>query len=512
MVPLSAAVAYHARTSPERTALIYEGERVGYGQLHDRLTRAAGALRARGIGPGDIVALLMKNSAAFIELALAASHLGAVLLPINYRLAAEEVDYIVRHAGAKLMLADDELLAVAGSAVPCLAVDAAAQRDSRRLAGDAGPVLQPHPCRPDDLYRLMYTSGTTDRPKGVTHRYGNYYWKSLDHLLVLGLTRDERLLVIGPLYHVGAFDLPGTAVLLAGGLLCIVREFEPAAVLATIERERLTAGWMAPVMLNRLLACPERGRHDLSSLRWAIGGGERTPEDRIRAFTTLFPQGRYIDGYGLTETCSGDTLMEAGMELAKIGSTGRATPHVQIEIRDDEGRPLPPRREGEICLRGPKVTQGYWRDPERTQASFFPEGWFRSGDVGYLDEDGFLFLTDRKKDMIISGAENIASSEVERVLFGLPQVMEAAAIGLPDERWGERVVAVVVTREGQTLTEAQMQAHCRAHLAAYKVPKQLILRDALPRNPSGKVLKRVLRDELRGEPRDERCGDGERGR
>ena len=189
--------------------------------------------------------------------------------------------------------------------------------------------------------------------------------------------------------------------------------------------------------------------------------------------------------------------MEAGREIEKIGSTGRALAHVEITIRDNDGNVLPAGTEGEICLRGPKVLPRYWNDPEKTAASFFGD-WFRSGDVGYLDADGFLFLTDRKKDMIISGGENIASSEVERVLYQMPEVAECAVIGLPDERWGERPVAVVVPRAGAALDLAALDAHCRAHLAAFKVPKQLVLRDVLPRNPSGKVLKRVLRDELAG--------------
>ena len=190
----------------------------------------------------------------------------------------------------------------------------------------------------------MYTSGTTDRPKGVIHSYANYHWKCLDHIAVLGLHGGERLLVVGPLYHVGAFDLPGLAVLQMGGMLAVQREFEPEETLALIARERLTAGWMAPVMLNRLLALPDRERFDVSSFRWQIGGGERTPEERIREFGSLFTSGRYIDGYGLTESCSGDTLMEAGREIEKIGSTGRALPHVEIRICDDDGGALPLRR------------------------------------------------------------------------------------------------------------------------------------------------------------------------
>jgi fatty-acyl-CoA synthase len=494
MVGLNASVAWWARTEPAREALVYGGERITYGQLQVRVETAAGLLAARGVKPGDVVALLMKNSAAFIELSLAIGHAGAVLLPINYRLGADEVAYILDHAGAALLFCDEELQACAGDA-PAIVVGQAAQSDSRRLAPGGGPLREAYASRPDDLYRLMYTSGTTDRPKGVMHTYANAAWKSKDHVATLGLTRETRLLVVGPLYHVGAFDLPGLAVLEQGGMLAVLRDFDPGATLALIEQERITGGWMAPVMLNRLLALPERDRFNLASFQWLVGGGERTPEERIREFGSLFTHARYIDAYGLTETCSGDTMMEAGRELEKIGSTGRALAHVQIAIMGDDGHSLPAGEQGEVCLRGPKVTPGYWKDAARTQASF-NGGWFRTGDVGLLDEEGFLYLTDRKKDMIISGGENIASSEVERVLYQLPQVAEAAVIGLPDEKWGERVTAVVVLRPGEELSLEALRAHCEGRLGGFKMPKQLVLREVLPRNPSGKVLKRVLRDEL----------------
>ncbi|MDB5890061.1 MAG: AMP-binding enzyme family protein 22 [Polaromonas sp.] len=496
MVSLSTAVLYHARSTPDQLAIVYRDQRISYEVLAGRVCLCAGMLRESGIGPGDVVALLMKNSSAFLELGLAVSHLGAVLLPINYRLATEEVKYILDHAQAKFLFVDDEFAATVQNFPAKRIVDQVAQSDTRHLAGPAAPVPAAHACKPDALYRLMFTSGTTDRPKGVMHTYGNCYWKSFDHIIHLSLSRDDRLLVVGPLYHVGAYDLPGMAVLLVGGALFVLRDFEPEAVLAAIQRERLTCGWMAPVMLNRVLAYAGRSRFDVSSFKWLIGGGERTPEERIREFTALFHAGRYIDGYGLTETCSGDTLMEAGMEIAKIGSTGRPMPHVAIEIRDHDGRCLSHGEQGEICVRGPKVTPGYWREPDKTKASFFADGWFRTGDIGYLDAEGFLFLTDRMKDMIISGGENIASSEVERALYQLPQVSEAAAIGLPDERWGERVVAVVVLNPGATLSETEVVAHCRSILAGFKVPKQLIIKESLPRNPSGKVLKRLLRSEF----------------
>lgn len=496
MVSITASVAWWARTEPQRLALVYGGQRLNYADLQQRVVRAAAFLSARSIGVGDVVALLMKNSAAFLEISLAVSHLGAVLLPINYRLSKDEVDYIVGNAEARLLLADEELVKAAPDCCPVAWVNAQAQADSRILAD--GPRLSApvaHSAATADLYRLMYTSGTTDRPKGVMHSYANMAWKCLDHITALGLGREDRLLVVGPLYHVGAYDLPGVAVWMTGGALVVEREFDAAAALELIEREHITGAWMAPIMLNRCLSLTERGRYDVSSLRWLIGGGERTPEERIRDFSELFTQARYIDAYGLTETCSGDTLMEAGREVEKIGSTGRALPHVAVGIFDDDGREVPAGDIGEICLSGPKVCQGYWKDPQKTAASFFGP-WFRSGDMGYLDTEGFLYLTDRKKDMIISGGENIASSEVERVIYTLPEVEEAAVVGLPDPTWGECVTAAIVLRPDSTLTLDQLRAHCAGKLGGFKNPKKLVLCETLPRNPSGKVLKRELRKML----------------
>ena len=495
MINLSSFIAFHARRTPERCALKYRGEEISYAAFDERIRTVGGWLASRGIGANDVIAVLMKNSAAFLDIAFAASHIGAIFLPINYRLASDEIAYIVENAGARVLIADEEFGANAAGPAPIVFANEAAQADAARLAPNATPATA-HRRLPSDLMRLMYTSGTTDRPKGVMLTYENFYWKSADHVLVLGLCRDTRLLVAGPLYHVGALDLPGIAVLWQGGMLSIQRDFEAAQCLATIEADRLNAAWLAPVMTTSILTCPDRERYDVSSLRWAIGGGERTPEARIRTFSEYFTNARYIDAYGLTETVGGDTFMEPGQEITKIGSTGRPVAHVEIEIRDDAGNRVAPGVNGEICLRGPKVTPGYWKDPEKTAAAFFGDDWFRSGDVGYLDDDGFLYLTDRKKDMIISGGENIASSEVERVIYELPQVREVAVIGLPDERWGERPVAVVVLADSAALELPDLTDHCRQRLAAFKVPKQLFIRDSLPRNPSGKVLKRVLRAEL----------------
>jgi len=495
MVNLSSFIRFHATRAPERIAVAFKDQQITFAELLHRIERTAGFLAAQGIGPDDVVAVVMKNSAAFLELAFAVSHLGAIFLPINFRLVADEVEYITGNAEAKLVFADAEFAAAVANLPSKILLDDAAQSDTASIAG--GHASAPmHVRKSNDLFRLMYTSGTTDRPKGVMHTYDNFYWKCIDHVIALGLNERDRLLVTGPLYHVGAFDLPGVAVLWVGGMLRIHRDFDVEPVLDSIARDRLTGAWLAPVMLGSILAHSNRAAFDVSSLRWVIGGGERTPESRIRQFSEYFTQGRYVDAYGLTESCSGDTLMEAGHEIEKIGSVGRALAHVEIEIRDSEGRRLLAGEAGEICLRGPKITQGYWRDEKKTAACFHDD-WFRTGDVGYLDEDRFLYLTDRVKDMIISGGENIASSEVERVVYQMPQVREAAIIGLPDEKWGERPVAVVALNAGHSLDYETLAKHCRAHLAGFKVPKQLILREELPRNPSGKVLKRLLRDELR---------------
>jgi fatty-acyl-CoA synthase len=494
MINLSSFIAFHARRTPARCALKYRGEEISYATFDRRIGIVGGWLISRGIRADDVVAVLMKNSTAFLEIAFAVSHIGAVFLPINYRLSADEVGYIVGNSGARLLVADEEFADIAADGAPVVLLDEAAQSSATNLAPDVASAPM-RPRAPSDLMRLMYTSGTTDRPKGVMLSYENMYWKSADQTVVLGLSAETRLLVVGPLYHVGALDLPGIAVLWHGGLLSIHRTFEPDQALAAIEAEKLNAAWLAPVMTTAILTCPNRQRYDVSSLRWAIGGGEKTPEARIRAFSEYFTNARYIDAYGLTESCGGDSFMEAGREIEKIGSTGRANPHVEIEIRDDSGQRLASGENGEICLRGPKVTRGYWKDPEKTKAAFFGD-WFRTGDIGYLDDDGFLYLTDRKKDMIISGGENIASSEVERVIYEMPQVREVAVIGMPDPRWGERPVAIVVLTDSAALELPDLTDHCRKRLAAFKVPKQLIIRDGLPRNPSGKVLKRVLRAEL----------------
>ncbi|MGV1768439.1 AMP-binding protein [Rhizobium rhizogenes] len=498
MFNLSRFLTQNAKVAPKAEALVYEDTRLDWKNLEARVSYLAWCLRQRGLGEGSIVGLLMKNSLAYVELIYAIGHIGAIVLPLNFRFSADEVRYITLHAGAQLIVADDIFLeATEGTKLPVIMLDEAARSNIGAMLasskqGDRATDITPR--LRDDVFRLMYTSGTTSRPKGVVHTYDSYYWKCYDHILTLGLNQSTRLLIVGPMYHVGGCDLPGLAVHLAGGTIVIQRDFEPRRVLETISRERIDGIWLAPVMTSDILTLADENLPNCSSLRWCIAGGERTPESRIRAFMDRFPEARYIDAYGMTETCSGDAMMDQGHELEKIGSVGRPLRFVEIEIRDENGSPISAGEEGEICIRGPKVMREYWRDPDSTAAAFFSDGYMRSGDVGYMDRDGFLFITDRQKDMIISGGENIASSEVERVIYGHSAVKEAAVFARPHPRWGEIAVAAIVLVEDHSLGFDELSDHCQKSLAKFKCPKDLVVLSELPRNPSGKVLKRVLRD------------------
>jgi fatty-acyl-CoA synthase len=269
MVNLSSFIRFHASRTPERLAVVFKDQRISFGELLRRIEKTAGFLVAQGVKPGDVVAVVMKNSAAFLEIAFAVSHLGAVFLPINFRLATDEVGYITSNAEAKLLLADAEFAATVEKVPSKIIVDEASQSDSTALSGDHAPAPG-HVRRPEDLFRLMYTSGTTDRPKGVMHTYDNFYWKCIDHVIALGLNSADRLLVTGPLYHVGAFDLPGVAVLWVGGMLCVHRDFDVECVLDSIASEGLTGAWLAPVMLGSILAHPDRGRFNVSRDRKSV--------------------------------------------------------------------------------------------------------------------------------------------------------------------------------------------------------------------------------------------------
>jgi len=496
-------LAHHATRTPDKAIAVFGDDVVTYRQMADRSAALATGLQARGVGAGDVVGLLSYNSVDFLETIFAANHLGAIAMPINWRLAAAEVAFILEHSQARAFVCDDELLDLGEDAagrvdgdLVRVAISTGSLEDWERLA-DVRVTTDPVPrvsAGADDLHRLMYTSGTTGRPKGVMITHANLAWKNFAHITELGVTEADVGLACGPLYHVGALDLITTTMIAAGATTVVHRVFDAELVVEEIERSRVTCMWTAPAMVRAILEVPGVEGSDLSSVRLIIAGGEKMPIPFIERLRRTFPSAWFADAYGLTETVSGDTFLDRDSTVSKLGSVGRACPYLELEIWDDQGTPVPAGERGEVVLRGPKVFKGYWRDPEATSAAF-AGGWFHTGDVGVKDEDGFVYIVDRLKDMIVSGGENIAGSEVERVLYEHAAVVEAAVVGRPDDRWGEVPVAYVVLAPEATVTPDELIEHCREQLAKFKVPKAVTVIDALPRNPSGKVLKRELRDQ-----------------
>jgi acyl-CoA synthetase (AMP-forming)/AMP-acid ligase II len=493
---------HHAIRAPDRPLAVFENDAVTYGEMATRASALAAGLRERGVGAGDVVALLSYNCPEFLETIFAANYLGAIAMPINWRLAAPELRYILDHSEARALVCDDALVDLANDATQLLERDLARVAIARpapagwtalaELRGASG-IPARVPAARDDVHRLMYTSGTTGRPKGVMITHANLAWKNLAHVIEFGFTGSDLGLACGPLYHVGALDLTTTSLIAAGATTIIHRVFDAAAVVDEIERSCVTTVWLAPAMVNAIMALPDVEQRDLSSVRLIINGGEKMPIPLIERIERTFPSAWFADAYGLTETVSGDTFLDRDNLVRKLGSVGRPCLYLELDVHDDNGVSVPAGEPGEVVLRGPKVFKGYWRDPDAT-AKAFAGGWFHTGDVGVRDDDGYLFIVDRLKDMIVSGGENIASSEIERVLYEHEAVVEAAVVGRPDDRWGEVPIAFVVVRDGATATPDDLVEHCRAQLARFKVPKDVTFVDALPRNPSGKVLKRELRD------------------
>jgi fatty-acyl-CoA synthase len=495
---------HHAARTPAKPVAVFGDDVVTYQGMVERAAAVAAGLRARGVGAGDVVGLLSYNSADFLATIFAANHLGAIAMPINWRLAAEEVRFILDHSEARALVCDEELVGLASEATGRLGrdiirvcVSAEHHEGWERFADVAtgSPPVDRRPVAGDDIHRLMYTSGTTGRPKGVMITHANLAWKNHAHVAELGFTSDDVGLACGPLYHVGALDLITTSMISVGATTIIHRVFDAAAVVDEIERSRVTSIWAAPAMVRAVLDVPGVDERDLSSVKIIIAGGEKMPIPTIERIRQTFPSAWFADAYGLTETVSGDTFLDRDNTVTKLGSVGRPCQYLDLEIWDEHGTALPAGERGEVVLRGPKVFTGYWRDPEAT-ARAFAGGWFHTGDIGVQDADGFVYIVDRLKDMIVSGGENIASSEVERVIYEHDAVVEVAVVGRPDDRWGEVPVAFVVASDGAAPSGDEIIEHCRGQLAKYKVPKDVLFIDELPRNPSGKILKRELRDQL----------------
>jgi fatty-acyl-CoA synthase len=459
-----------ARQQPQKTAVHFEGRDLSYANMAARAARLAGALRDRlGVGPGDRVAHLGTNSPELIDLVFACARLGAILVPLNWRLAPPEHAYILDHCRPRALLAEAEF-ARSGAIVYGAEYEA--------LLGDATPFEAPS--RDDLPLLLVYTSGTTGKPKGAVLTQSALFWNAVNAAHAHDLTSRDHVLTALPMFHVGGLNIQTLPALHAGAIVTIQRRFEPGAFLDAVEARRPTLTLLVPATLHALYQHKRWPSADLSSLRLVMTGSSVVPEALIRPFHERgIPMGQV---YGSTETCPIAVYLRAEDAMRKIGSAGK--PAIHCAARLDAG---------EILVRGPNVMTHYWEDPEATREAL-QDGWFRTGDIAEIDDEGFYWVRDRKKDMIISGGENIYPAELEAVLADCPDIAEAAVIARPDARWGEIPVAVVVRRAGATLDEAAVLALFAGRLARFKHPGAVIFVDSLPRNAMGKVQKFRLRD------------------
>ena len=505
-----------ADINPTKPALIDGDHALTYRDLRDRVAALAGGLQAFGVRRGDRVAVLSINRAEYIEVIFAAARIGAIVAPLNWRLTAAELAFQVGDSEPAILFVDPELgpLAEALRKQP----EARTLETFVAFSDPAGPLPWARPYaelseqkaampsgRFDDPLLILYTSGTTGRPKGAVLTQAAQFWNSINISTAVSLTAADVTLNLLPMFHSGGVGLIVLPSLHLGATAVLQRKFDPEETVQLISAHDVTAMFGVPSIYRMLLQTDAFQKADLRRVRFSCGGAP-CPLTIIEAFRDrglLFQQ-----GYGLTETAPTCTLIPAADAFRKAGSAGKAALHVEVRVVDEDGRDVRPGEIGEVWTRGPNLFSGYWKRPEATAEVFAPpaEGprdasgyagwWFRTGDLASIDDEGFIYIVDRKKDMIISGGENIYPAEVEDVLYRHPAIADVAVIGVADDRWGEVPKAVVVLAPGLTLTYEDLKAFCEGRLARYKVPKSMAVTDILPRNAAGKVLKRVLRDQF----------------
>ncbi|MBZ5739475.1 acyl-CoA synthetase [Nocardioides mangrovi] len=480
-----------ARMTPDRAALVQDGRATTYAELHDASSRLALGLRDRGLGRGDRVAFLGLNSVEMVLAMFAAAKLGAVFVPVNTRLAPPELAYVLEHSGSRLLLAEDALAdAVRGSAPELVVFDRDAGHGLDALLADVGAEVD-EPIALDDLFMIQYTSGTSGRPKGVMLTHANVVWNVYNLLVDIDLASAEVALVTAPLFHTAALNQVLFPTVLKGGTALLEARFDPVRAVDLIESERVTLLFGVTSMYLALAAAPRFGQADLSSLRLALSGGAPIPESLLQ---TWLDRGlMIIQGYGLTEASPGTTMLRAEDGVRKLGTAGTACFFTDVRVVQGDD-PVPPGVPGEVLVSGPNVSPGYWRDETATERAFSGE-WLRTGDVATLDDEGYVRIVDRVKDMYISGGENVYPAEVERAIYALPEVAECAVVGVPDPTWGEVGRAFVVVREGAVLDADAVLAHLDGRLARYKLPRSVVFLPGLPHNASGKLLKSRLKED-----------------
>jgi len=493
-------ISRRARRTPDRVAIVHEGRASTYLGLHERVSGLAGALRGLGVRRGDRIAYLGPNHQAYLETLFAAGTLGAVFVPLNMRLAGPELAHHLTDSGSSVLVYAPAQAAVLASIrtdlvlrhVVALAEPGEGERDYEELLASAAPDPADEPVSLGDPCLIMYTSGTTGRAKGATLTHGNITWNAINVLVDADFGQDEMALVVAPLFHTAALNMLCLPAILKGGTVLIESAFDPARALDLIARHRVTSMFGVPAIYDAMAGAAGWADADISSLRTLLCGGAPVPEATIRAY--LARGVTFIQGYGMTETSPGALLLDAAHVESKAGSAG--IPHFFTDVRvvgPDLADTVPGER-GEIVVAGPNVMQGYWRLPEATAAALADGVWLRSGDVATTDEDGYVFVVDRIKDVIISGGENIYPAEVENAIRDHPAVVECGVIGVPDDKWGEVGRAIVVLRPGTEVAEEEILGFLDGRLARYKIPKSVRFTGSLPRTATGKILKKSLRE------------------
>ncbi len=494
-----------AQRLPAKTAIICGDTQWTYAEFDALVTRLAAGLSGMGVAQGERVAVLARNSHAFAALRFALARLGAVLVPINFMLKADEVAYILRHAGARTLATDSGLAALARAAA---ALDTQVREFIWMPSEDPGDMapgmhrfdvlaactaaLPEITLASHDLAQIVYTSGTESTPKGAMLTHDAVLWQYVSCVVDAEIAAGDMALHALPLYHCAQLDVFFGPAIFVGSTNVITAKPVPDNLLMLMEKFGITSFFAPPTVWIALLRSPLLDANRIASLAKGYYGASIMPVEVLRELAARLPRVRLWNLYGQTEIAPLATMLGPDDQLRKPGSCGRAVLNVETRVVDDQMRDVPPGEVGEIVHRSPHLMLGYFHDDERTRASF--EGdWFHSGDLATIDDEGFITVVDRKKDMIKTGGENVASREVEEMIYRLPQVSEVAVIGLPDPRWVEAVTAVIVLKNGQTLLEADVIAHCTTHMASFKAPKRVVFADNLPKNPSGKLLKRELR-------------------
>lgn len=492
---------FHSVHRAKAEAVVFGDLRLDYETLNSRVNRLANAFTEKGIQKGDRIALLLLNGNAFLEAFFACAKLGVIAVPINFRLSPAEIAYILNDSQSRILVCHGVLeplvtpILSETSVTPTIMVNKSADGNSAQLhyedvlAASTDTTPDTYVDQQDPLM-MMYTSGTTGHPKGALLTHANASWSAVNAMMSdFAITRQDVTLTIAPLFHIGALaaTLP---VLYMGAKVVVQAQFDPAGALKVVEDEGVTNLFLVPAMWQALSMVPDFDKYDLSTLRFLTSGGSPCPIPVIEFFQQRGL--RFFEGFGMTETTAGACILGNEDAVRKHGSVGKPLIHMQMRIVDENDQDVRPGETGELVVRGPNVFSEYWNKPEAT-AEAFRGGWFHTGDLARQDEEGFFYIVDRKKDMLISGGENVYPTEVEHVLYRYPGVQEVTVIGVPDETWGEVPMALVVPAGDAEITLEDIQEFCRDKLARFKTPKQLAVLDELPRTATGKVLKRELR-------------------